>query len=644
MNREAAHDSLADRRWWLKMLLTPALLLTAALLAIVALGLAQRLGWISAGTTVSSPAAAAGSVTYTCPMHPHVRQPSPGRCPECDMELVVAAAGGSGDLDELAVNIEPAARRVAGITTVKARKVVLDRTIRTVGNVTFDESRLATIVAYVDGRIERVFADYTGVPVAKGDHLVVLFSPTLYVAQFEFLDSRKDPLSTSLAEQTRQRLIELGMTEEQVKTLEREQKAQSRLTIYSPVGGTVIEKTAVEGLEVKKGQTLYRIADLSVVWLVLELFPEDAASIRFGQKIQAQVHSLPGETFVGRVAFIAPIVDTRTRTVKVRVEVPNPDGRLRPGDYASASIAVPIGPRGEVYDADLAGKWISPMHPQIIRDQPGTCPVCGMPLVPTSRYGYATKPVPPTPSLVVPRDAVLIAGNNSVVYVEVEEGKFELRQVTLGAFTAEDVVILKGLEEGAAVARSGNFLIDSQMQLAGKPSLIDPSRAKAKEPGPLELEDIRPRALAGQSGKFLEELLASYLGIQAALAADKRPGESDAKSLYASARSLAAAADTPENIVALADVIAENAEHLHHLDIDKARKSFKPISHATIRLAARARGTGAKTTLIHFYCPMVKGGGGDWLQATEPLANPYYGSEMLRCGEDVHELPPPEQQ
>ena len=126
---------------------------------------------------------------------------------------------------------------------------------------------------------------------------------------------------------------------------------------------------------------------------MLELYPEDAARIRFGQRVEAEMQSLPGETFEGRVAFIDPTVSQDDRTVGVRVEFLNDDGRLRPGDYATAQVYLPIGKQGEVYDADLAGRWISPMHPQIIRDEPGSCPICGMDLVPTSRYGYSDQPV-----------------------------------------------------------------------------------------------------------------------------------------------------------------------------------------------------------------------------------------------------------
>jgi hypothetical protein len=261
--------------------------------------------------------------------------------------------------------------------------------------------------------------------------------------------------------------------------------------LCAPIDGTVIEKQAVEGQYVKEGQVIYQLADLSTVWLMLELFPEDAALIHYGQKVEAVVQSLPGKVFSGRVAFVDPVVDVKRRTVGVRVVVPNPQGLLRVGDYAKAAIRVPVGSadgqKAPIYDPDLAGKWISPRHPQIVQDLPGVCPVCGTDLVPASDLGFAEEPTAREDCLVVPRSAVLMNGGYSVVYVETEPGRFELRQVTLGAVCRDRVAVLDGLATGELVATSGNFLIDSQMQLAGNPSLIDPSKGQptsSDEPSP----------------------------------------------------------------------------------------------------------------------------------------------------------------
>ena len=643
---------LSRRLVWISRKLLPlGLFLAAGIVLIVVVGLAQRVGWLrSEGGPATSAATATGTI-YTCPMHPQIRQPSPGRCPICGMVLVPASSG-AADLDELSVKIEPAQRRLANIQTAKAQSAPLEAQLQTVGAIAIDESRQATISAYIDGRLERLFADYTGVDIKKGDHLAIIYSPQLFAAQVEYVAARRAlsaagglpavrQAQEALAANTRQRLREFGMTDEQLMELEQSGQAQSRLTIYAPQGGTVVEKLAVEGNYVRAGDPIYRIAELSTVWLMLRLFPEDATRVRFGQRVEATMQSLPGEKLTGRVAFIDPTVDPATRTVGVRVELLN-DGRLRPGDYAEAFITTPIGPQGRIFDADLAGKWISPMHPQIIREQPGQCPICGMDLVPTARYGFAAEPVPQPVSLHVPRPAVLLAGGNSVVYVETKPGVFEIRPVTLGPILRDKIVILDGLREGDSVATAGNFLIDSQMQLAGKPSLIDPERAIAKSKsriGPLLFERVAITPIGGEAGQQLESLYAAYFQVQQALASDNKPPPALVQALHDAASRLSRNSSLPQAAVQLVKEVAAKSEHLHHMDLVEARKTFKPISHAVVTLATQVRGEGAQSPFTHFFCPMVKDGGGDWLQANDQLLNPYLGSEMLRCGEKVHQFP-----
>jgi Cu(I)/Ag(I) efflux system membrane fusion protein len=266
-----------------------------------------------------------------------------------------------------------------------------------------------------------------------------------------------------------------------------------------------------------------------------------------------------------------------------------------------------------------------------------------MDLVPTSKYGFTEKPIPQPKSLSVPRSAVLLAGGNSVVYVETRPGVFEIRAVTVGPILRDKIVILNGLKGGEKVATAGNFLIDSQMQLAGKPSLIDPTRALAKsqEPkGPLVFDNIMVKPLGGPAGEKLEELYAAYFDVQKALAADKKPPEGPAQSLHKAALDLSIDASLPKEAVKLVKEVAAKSEHLHHLDLTGARREFKPISHAVVTLATQVRSAEAKEPFTHFYCPMVKGGGGDWLQPGGELFNPYFGSEMLHCGEKVQDLPP----
>jgi Cu(I)/Ag(I) efflux system membrane fusion protein len=529
-NRQAGATSATARkrsrketlRWWLKLIIQPALLLLAAALLLGGLGVAQKLGWISAGSGNGRQQASAGGggdTRYICPMMCTPPRTEPGRCPVCAMELVPVAASG-GKSDGRSIQLDPVARRVAHIRTVAAKAVPLTRQIRAVGELSYNEGTLKTLSAYVDGRLDRLYADYTGVVVNKGDDLALLYSPKLYSGQVELLLAKKardESQSATLPrvhesrrdlyESSKQRLIELGMTEPQIAEVEQAGRPSSRLQLAAPISGTVIEKYAVEGQYVKEGQPICRLADLSTVWLMLELFPEDAAAIRYGQQVEAEVQSLPGQKFAGRVAFVDPTVDRETRTVGVRVVIPNENGQLRVGDYAKATIDVELTAAGdvpaEIYDPELADKWISPRHPHVIESSPGKCRICGVDLMPAAHFGFTHEPTDQGKVLVVPRNAVLMAGPNSVVYVETEPGRFEIRPVVLGPSTGEEIVILQGVKEGEQVAWSGNFLIDSQMQLAGNPSLIDPTKlVPGSEP---ELDEAKNAELIAALSKLSAE-------------------------------------------------------------------------------------------------------------------------------------------
>ena len=558
------------------------------------------------------------------------------------MELVEATGGGGGD--GISVTIESSARRLVGIQTAQSKQGEVNRTIRTIGSIDFDESRLSTISAYIDGRLEELYADYVGVKVNEGDDLALIYSPKLYSAQTEYIASldsksvgRFSLNNSDLRAMAEENLGELGMTDGQIADLKKGGKPQSRIRIKSPQTGTVLEKAAVEGDYVKTGQKIYRIADLTSVWMMLDLFPDDAASVRFGQQVEAEIQSMPGEVFTGRVAFIDPTVHPITRTVQVRVEVMNYDGKLRPGDYATARIRVPAMPTDVVYDPALAGKFISPMHPQVIRDEPGTCPLCGMDLVATSQLGYATDPLPEQHVVAVPRDAVLLNGNSGVLYVETEPGRFEIRRVTVGPMSDTEAVIIEGLAAGETVATHGNFLIDSQMQLAGNPSLMDPSKAPSYSPGPLQLPSSVPRMLAGDAGREIDRAYDAYFETQCAMAADQTPPPVAINTLLAALSKLEMSAEVPDLAQREFAKARRGADRMDG-SLVAAREAYRGVSHAMLRAAAVARGEKTSKALKHFYCPMVPGGGGDWMQPNGELANPYWGAEMLRCGELVRDM------
>jgi len=467
-------------------------------------------------------AAPAADVVWTCSMHPQVRQQGPGACPLCGMDLVPATAAAAGDV---AVTLSEEAQRVASIEVALVSRRPLEHALRTVGRIEFAEPLVAYLTARVAARIERVYADFTGTAVAQGDHLVDIWSPELLVAQQELLSAGPN------ADAAREKLLRLGVTEAQVAALLAAGEPQPVLTLHAPIGGTVIEKSVREQMYVQPGDPLYVIADLSTVWMFADIFEHELPWVAVGLPVDVTLDGAPGESFTGTVAFVEPVVREATRTVRVRVNLPNPAGRLKPGMFARATIRAALGPDGRRSASPLAGRWVCPMHQEVAQDEAGTCPLCGMDLrrvegepgaVADAHAGHAGPDTPAAAAwacpmacepphaapgrctvcgmnlvrveaptgpqgaglLAVPTSAVLDSGLRQVVWVEREPGRYEAAPVQLGPRAGDFYPVLAGLAEGERIVVHGAFLIDSQAQIEGRPSLLYPRGLLAGEAPP----------------------------------------------------------------------------------------------------------------------------------------------------------------
>lgn len=621
-------------------------------------GPAPMAGHVAPAPTASVVDEAAEPVIWTCSMHPSVRLKKPGKCPICAMPLIKASKlGANAEMTRLAIT-EAAASLMNLQTTPVVRRYV-ETEIRMVGKIDYDETRLSDITARVGGRLDRLFVDYTGVAVQEGDHLVELYSPELLSAQEELIQSLRavtelrnskvqivKETAAATVHATREKLRLLGLTADQIKAIEERGTSSDHVTITAPMGGIVIHKHAQQGMYVQTGTRIYTIADLNQLWVIFEAYESDLSWVRYGQDVEFATEAYPGQTFGGRVAFIDPVLDDKRRTARVRVNVDNADGRLKPGMFVRGTVKASIAQGGRVMNPDIAGKWVSPMHPEIIKDGPGDCDICGMPLVKAEQLGFVTPDQSEAAKpLVVPASAVLLTGSRAIVYVKVvgaAQPTFEGRQVVLGPRAGDYYIVRENLGEGELVVTNGNFKIDSAMQLSAKPSMMnpgDPGVADTSDPHAGHDHDapvVVPIQISEAMTKQLELIVKGYMGIGAAFAGDDLaqakgyvPGLSEALEVVDGEEAPKGWATSLESLRKLVGALDEADQ------IELGRKAFDPVSQE-LASVVRVFGSGLSSVVYQAKCPMAfNNRGATWLQGSAAIANPYFGASMLKCGEVV---------
>ncbi len=600
---------------------------------------------------------------YTCSMHPSVRLLDPdAKCPICFMDLIpVTEDGGEGS--ELRVTMSESAAAMSRIETAPVGRFFPTAEVRLYGKVTYDETSVARLTAYFPGRIERLFVNYLGVRVARNDHMAEVYSPDLIAAFEEFRQAKaasENSTATSdlvrsatrdTVSAVRDKLRLFGITPEQIAAVEDGSFDADRLTIFAPIGGVVTHLAVREGDYVQTGAPIATIADLSRLWLDMEAYESQLPMLRWGQRVTFTVEAHPGETFEGRVSFIEPVVDERTRTAAVRVAVENPGRRLKPGMFASAVVRMRVAADGAVISNELAGRWVSPMHPTVVKDGPGQCDICGMDMVSAESLGVVGDPSGVEEPLVIPRSAVLFTGARSVVYVEAPEAEtptFEGRSVLLGPRAGDFYIVRDGLTRNDSVVVNGAFRIDSAMQIAAKPSMMTPGGGGGGNPhaghGGMAggaMPEMPSRVPAPDSFVFaLKPVYAAYLDAQEALATDDLGG------FVQAAADIKTALGFVEEAGLVGEPLAEWRRAAARLrveeaitSIDTARARFERMSESVIAIQRRFGHRGNETwNLAH--CPMAfDNKGADWLQRGTQINNPYFGDQMLRCSEVRESFP-----
>ncbi|MEE8256997.1 MAG: efflux RND transporter periplasmic adaptor subunit [Acidobacteriota bacterium] len=362
------------------------------------------------------------------PMHPAYRSDEPGIAPDCGMDLVPKYADEAEALAAMppgTVMLSSQKQQMIGVRTEKVVLASVQRTIRTVGHLTADETKIAHVHTKFEGWIEKVFVDFIGKRVRKGQPLFTVYSPELVSTQEEYLLALEgkqilgeSPFeraalgSASLLEAARRRLELWDISAEQIEELERTGKVQRTLTVHPPIQGYVTARKAYENVFVAPGMEIYSIVDLGNIWALAMVYEYELPFIRLGQRATMSLSYLPEKQYRGRVTYIYPLVDPESRTVKVRLEFRNPRMELKPGMYADVEIQVDYGQR-----------------------------------------------------IVVPAEAVLDSGMRQIVFLARPNGHFEPREIKVGPRLEDRTIVLAGLEVGEEIVTSGNFLIDSESRL-----------------------------------------------------------------------------------------------------------------------------------------------------------------------------------
>jgi Cu(I)/Ag(I) efflux system membrane fusion protein len=367
---------------------------------------------------------------YYCPMHPEVREKQPGNCPICGMVLAPKYVLDQGVYSS--VQITPEQEKNIGVLLSDVSVMNLQKSVKTVGKIKYDEKKLYMISSRIDGRLDKLFVNYTGSPVSKGQPLLLIYSPPLITAQEELLQTYKEytisknageqslaSLSLSLLNSSKKKLSLLGLSAGQIDSILKSGETQVHTAIYSPVNGTVLKMNAYTGMYVKEGDIIYEIADLSTVWMEADIYEQDISDIHIGMEVSATGVAFPGKVLKGKITFIYPVLDPMTRTVKIRAEFQNTGGILKPEMYV---------------DAVITGK----------NQQK---------------------------ALVIPATALLDTGMRQIVYVSLGNGQYEGRTVIVKPKIGDYYPVVTGLKEGEKVVTYGAYLIDSQAQLSGSASI-----------------------------------------------------------------------------------------------------------------------------------------------------------------------------
>ena len=541
---------------------------------------------------------------WTCSMHPQILSEAPGDCPICGMDLIPAETRAEGllaDQFKLTAN----AMALANIqTSIVGSGKAEDNEIQLSGKIAENEATNVVQVSYFSGRIETLAIGFIGEEVFKGQLLATMYSPELYAAQQELITalSLKDT-QPALYKAVRTKLKLWKLSESQINKIEMSGKIQEIFPVYATVSGTVSEKLVAEGAAIKKGQPLFKIANLETVWASFDVYENQINRFKKGQEITITTNAAPNNLYKSKVAFIDPILNTSTRTVTLRAVLPNKEGMFKPGMFVEGEI-----------------KTINSKETEVIA---------------------------------IPSSAVLWTGKRSVVYLKatINESVFEIREITLGNKNGSTYEVLSGLKNGDEIVTNGTFTVDAAAQLKGKKSMMNMSGGKITtgHEGHLGMDNKTSAENENHSNKNermkvlvefqnqLKSVFNEYINLKDALVKD------DSKSVVAESKKLLDKISKVEM-----KLLKSDETHKHWMSLEKEikmatvsisetsdlkeqRNHFKNLS---IYLTNAIEVFGINEKVYSQFCPMANNNkGAYWLSKEEKVINPYFGNAMLTCGE-----------
>ncbi|MGK7393241.1 MAG: efflux RND transporter periplasmic adaptor subunit [Candidatus Cyclobacteriaceae bacterium M3_2C_046] len=546
----------------------------------------------------------AGETTWTCSMHPQIRQEDPGQCPICGMDLIPVEGDEDVELLDSEIQMTEAALKIADVQTVKVERSQPYKEIYLPGKVQVDETRISDITARFNGRIEKLFINFTGQEVYKGQKMASIYSPQLVTAQKELLEAQKmKDTNPALFNSAINKLKLWDLNQEQIQTILASGEIQYNFNVLAPNSGTVVERNVSTGEYVTEGKSLFQVANLNEVWVQFDAYESDLAWIKTGDDITFTIESLPGKTFTSQIAFIDPVIDPNSRVASVRAEVDNPKGTLKPEMFAQGMLNTTLPALEE--------------------------------------------------ALIIPKTAVLWTGKRAIVYVKqpnTQQPVFQFREIILGPEAGNQYVVAEGLEAGEEVVANGVFKVDAAAQLQGKMSMMNPATGQdpneahqhtATEENPVNVDGqtLAEPKVGEVDEQFKQQIAAvfnQYLELKNKLV------DSDAQAASNAAETLSQllkdvdmtllSGSAHDKWMAMLGSIQKSTQSImDQKELEAQRKAFSDLTSGLYETVKQFNITGLNA--YYQYCPMAfDNNGAYWLSQSREIRNPYFGESMMTCG------------